>query len=63
MTAQAVTKDALAPYYYQMPTPDLFNLSPEQRAEINKRRHEIGLKPLEELNAIMGEDGTMTITL
>ncbi len=53
----------LPPYYYQLPTPDVFMMSDEEKAEINKRRDEIGLRPLEDMNIKKTEDGGISIEI
>ncbi|MEM6736029.1 MAG: hypothetical protein AAF620_08170 [Bacteroidota bacterium] len=50
------------PYYYEIPTQKLKNLTKKERDEIDKRRYAIGLKPLSEMNISFKEDGRVIVT-
>lgn len=53
--------DQKDPYYYQMPSRKMKDLSVEEIREIDARRYQIGLKPLSEVNIEFTSDGRMIV--
>lgn len=49
------------PFYYHLPTKAFFELTAEQKEIIDKRRYEIGLKPLSEMNVTLSPNGTIMV--
>lgn len=49
------------PMYYHLPTKAFFDLTAEQKIEIDKRRYEIGLKPLSEMNVHISSEGVIMV--
>lgn len=49
------------PWYYEMPTKSFFDLTEDQKILIDKRRFEIGLKPLDEINITLGANGSIYV--
>ena len=53
--------DRKDPYYYQMPTKKITDLTEEEIKEIDTRRSQIGLKPLSEVDIEFTSDGRMIV--
>lgn len=54
--------DELEPYYYQIPTKGLFELSDEERDTIEERRYSIGMEPLSDTEIVSNPDGSFSVT-
>lgn len=51
----------IEPYYYQMPSPELKNLSEDVLKIVDSRRDSIGLKPLSDIKIEYNDDGSITV--